>query len=354
MKLTMKPAAALSTIIKPDKDASEIGDLYRKARISLIDSVRYAHACGERLIAKKEQLKRDVGYGNWLPWLRDNADAIGFDTPRTAQMLMKLAANAKLASHLDEAEAVAVSRELWGHTNDDGTTIDLNIDDLLRDADGRLTPKARAFIREVKAEKTESKKAIRSAREAALAGKQLALPQKKYGVILADPEWHFQVGSDAWMSTTHASNHYATSPTEEIAARPVEDIAADDCVLFLWATSPMLPQGLEVMKAWGFEYKSSATWVKDKAGTGYWFRNQHELLLVGTRGDVPCPAPGTQWSSVIEAPRGRHSEKPERAYELIEHYFPTLPKIELNARGPAREGWDVWGYEAIAGAEAAE
>ena len=80
-----------------------------------------------------------------------------------------------------------------------------------------------------------------------------------------------------------------------IAARDVPSIAADDCVLFLWATSPMLPQALEVMKAWGFAYVSGAVWVKDRIGTGYWFRNRHELLLVGTRGNVPAPAMGTQW-----------------------------------------------------------
>lgn len=67
--------------------------------------------------------------------------------------------------------------------------------------------------------------------------------------------------------------------------------------------------------------------------------------MVGTRGNIPAPAPGTQWRSVIEAPRGRHSEKPEKAYELIESYFPNLPKIELNAR-KARPGWDAWGFEA--------
>jgi N6-adenosine-specific RNA methylase IME4 len=80
-------------------------------------------------------------------------------------------------------------------------------------------------------------------------------------------------------------------------------------------------------------------------GTGFWFRIQHEILLVGTKGNVPAPAPGTQWPSVIKAPPGRHSEKPEIFYELIEAYFPTLPKIELNARR-ARPGWDVWGNEA--------
>jgi N6-adenosine-specific RNA methylase IME4 len=141
-------------------------------------------------------------------------------------------------------------------------------------------------------------------------------------------------------------NHYPTSPLDVIKARDVPSIAADDCVLFLWATVPMLPDALEVMAAWGFEYKTNFVWIKNRFGTGYWNRNQHELLLVGTRGDVPAPAPGTQESSVITAPRGEHSEKPEAALKLIEAYFPNLPKIELNRRGPARPGWDAWGNEA--------
>ena len=145
-----------------------------------------------------------------------------------------------------------------------------------------------------------------------------------------------------------AENHYTTSPTEIIAARPVADIAADDCVLFLWATVPMLLHATAVMAAWGFEYKTHFMWKKSRVATGFWNRNQHELLLVGTRGDVPCPAPGTQWSSVIEAPTRRRSEKPDQYLEMIEAYYPTLPKIELNRRGPARPGWDAWGNEAEA------
>jgi N6-adenosine-specific RNA methylase IME4 len=135
---------------------------------------------------------------------------------------------------------------------------------------------------------------------------------------------------------------------ETIKKRDVPSIAADDCVLALWSTSPMLPQALEVMEAWGFEYRSHCVWLKDRTGTGYWFRNTHELLLIGVKGDVPAPAPGTQWESAFEADAGAHSEKPKEVYGLLSRYFPTLPKIELNARpNPDRPaGWDVWGAEA--------
>jgi len=109
----------------------------------------------------------------------------------------------------------------------------------------------------------------------------------------------------------------------------------------------MIGAGLLVMAEWGFTYKSQMVWVKDKVGTGYWFRNQHEMLLVGTRGSIPAPAQGDQWPSVLNAPRGRHSEKPNEVLRMIEEYFPRLPKIELNARR-ARPNWDCWGFEAPA------
>ena len=200
---------------------------------------------------------------------------------------------------------------------------------------------------------TQDKAARRAAREHELAQRigagNLELPQARYGVILADPEWRFEVYSRDSGLERCPDQHYPTSTTQDIAARPVGDIAADDCVLFLWATQAMLPDALAVMAAWGFAYKSQFVWRKiypgNQVGMGHWSRSVHELLLVGTRGKVPAPAPGTQWISVIDAPIGAHSQKPDWQYELIEHYFPNLPKIELNARR-ARPGWAAWGLDA--------
>ena len=194
-------------------------------------------------------------------------------------------------------------------------------------------------------QKTKAKKRIE--REEKLAEKTIKeFPiNKKYCVIVADPEWRFEPWSRQSGLDRAADNHYPTSSLQVIASRPVGQIAAPDSVLFLWATAPMTPHALVVMDAWGFEYKSQAIWAKDKIGTGYWFRNQHELLLVGTRGKIPAPSMGTQWSSVVDGAVGEHSAKPEVFLEMIEQYFPTLPKIELNRRGPARPGWDAWGNE---------
>jgi N6-adenosine-specific RNA methylase IME4 len=194
---------------------------------------------------------------------------------------------------------------------------------------------------------TQEKQERRAERERELAAKQMALPDKRYGVIDADPEWRFEPWSRETGMDRAADNHYPTSELEAIKSRDVASIAAADCVLFMWATVPMLPQALEVMQAWSFEYKTHIIWNKGDTITGFWFLNQHELLLVGTKGNPPAPAPGTQWPSVITVPApGRHSEKPDIFYELIEQYFPNLPKIELNCRGAPRSGWDAWGNEA--------
>lgn len=191
---------------------------------------------------------------------------------------------------------------------------------------------------------TAEKKTKRAERESALGKKQMALPVAKFGVIYADPEWKFEVRSDGGLDRS-ADNHYPTSGLAAIKERDVGSLAADDCVLFLWVTVPMLRHGIDVLETWGFEYKSNFNWHKDRIGTGYWNRNRHEHLLIGTRGGIMAPAMGDQFDSSIEAKVGEHSAKPEEFYEIIEAYFPTLPKIELNAR-VARPGWARWGYEA--------
>jgi N6-adenosine-specific RNA methylase IME4 len=166
-----------------------------------------------------------------------------------------------------------------------------------------------------------------------------------YGVIYADPPWRFEPYSRESGMDRAADNHYPTMELADICA--IVPPAADHCALFLWATVPMLPQALQVMAAWRFTYRTHFVWVKQNAGTGYWNRNIHELLLLGTRGNVPAPAPGEQFLSVIEAPLGEHSAKPEAFAEMIEEMFPHATLLEMFARGP-RLGWDVWGNEARA------
>jgi N6-adenosine-specific RNA methylase IME4 len=181
-------------------------------------------------------------------------------------------------------------------------------------------------------------------RELATATEQasVALGSKLYGVIYADPPWRFQPYSTETGMDRAADNHYPTMTLDDIKA--LGPPAADDAVLFLWATVPMLPQALDLMSAWGFTYKSNFVWVKQTIGSGYWNRNRHELLLIGTRGKVPAPAPGEQFDSVIIVQRSEHSAKPFRAREIIEEMFPTLPRVELFAR-QRWAGWGSWGNE---------
>jgi N6-adenosine-specific RNA methylase IME4 len=131
-----------------------------------------------------------------------------------------------------------------------------------------------------KAEVTQAKQAKRAAKESALAAKQLALPDKRYGCIVADPPWRWEPYSRETGMDRAADNHYVTAGTEEIAVLPVADIAAPDCVLWLWAISSMLPDALYVMQRWGFAYKTGLVWVKDRIGLGYWARAKHEHPLI--------------------------------------------------------------------------
>jgi N6-adenosine-specific RNA methylase IME4 len=191
------------------------------------------------------------------------------------------------------------------------------------------------------------KKAARKDRERELADKtitaSLAANTKLYNVIYADPPWRFEAYSEETGMDRSADNHYPTMSIDEIKELTVP--AADDAVLYLWATVPMLPEALAVMSAWGFTYKSHIAWVKDKIGTGYWTRNKHELLLIGTRGKIPAPMMGTQPPSAMAVDLLAHSEKPPIFAMMIEHLFPTVPKLEMFCRS-ARPGWDVMGNEA--------
>jgi N6-adenosine-specific RNA methylase IME4 len=170
---------------------------------------------------------------------------------------------------------------------------------------------------------------------------------RKFPVIYADPPWRYE-DSPAGHSNRSIEKHYPTMSLDEICALgdDVRDLAADDALLYIWATVGLLPECLRVIEAWGFEYKTHFVWVKDKIGIGCYARNQHELLLVAKRGKIPLPPPETRVSSVIEAPRGAHSEKPHVVYDIIEAHYPTLAKIELFARN-LRDGWVPWGNEIV-------
>jgi N6-adenosine-specific RNA methylase IME4 len=199
---------------------------------------------------------------------------------------------------------------------------------------------------------TAVKQARRAARERELGQRQLEAPDGKFGIIVEDFEWDYEVYSRETGMDRHAANHYETADDahtpEEIVARTAERFACadDNCVLWMYAPAPHLAIAIKVLELRGFKYVSNYVWRKPTIITGWWARFKHEHLLIGIKGDVPCPAPGTQWDSVIDAARGEHSAKPDDILEMIDEYFPTWRKIELNRRGLPRPGWAAWGNEA--------
>ena len=162
-----------------------------------------------------------------------------------------------------------------------------------------------------------------------------------FPVIYADPPWVYDFPIS---DSRRIENQYPTMSLDVIMSLPVNDIAADDAILFLWATTPFLRKGLLVMQAWGFDYRTSMVWVKPSIGPGQWVRQRHEYLLIGVRGDIPTPKGEDKPDSVIEAPREEHSKKPEIVYDIIERMYPELPKVELFSRRK-RENWAAWGNE---------
>jgi N6-adenosine-specific RNA methylase IME4 len=180
--------------------------------------------------------------------------------------------------------------------------------------------------------------------------KSLPPSEKVYNVIYADPPWQYSDNTNTLDAVT--DHHYATLPLCDIKNYLVDNKikTSDDAVLFLWVTNPFLVKGLEVVKAWGFEYKTNIVWIKTelkKPGVGYYVRGRHELLFICTKGSFTpldnhiSPPIG----SVLETPIGEHSEKPDEAYNIIERLYPGCLYLELFARRK-RDGWDAMGDEA--------
>ena len=180
---------------------------------------------------------------------------------------------------------------------------------------------------------------------------------QKFATIYADPPWRFQKRTGKVAPENKKLNRYETMDLEAIKAMPVSQIAADKSHLYLWVPNALLPEGLEVMKAWGFEYKGNIVWEKvrkdgqpDGRGVGFYFRNVTELLLFGIRGDNNRTlAPARSQVNLIRTMKREHSRKPDEIIPIIENCSPG-PFIELFARGD-RDGWAMWGNQADASYE---
>jgi len=169
---------------------------------------------------------------------------------------------------------------------------------------------------------------------------------KKYQVIYADPPWAYRKKH----GNGTAARHYPLMDVESIKALPVAAIADENCMLFLWATFPTLPNALEVIKAWGFTYKTLGfSWIKTNTrngkpffGIGYYTRSNCEVCLIAVRGKRIIKSNSV--SSVVISPRQRHSQKPAIIRDRIVELCGDVPRIELFARNKT-DGWDVWGNE---------
>jgi len=175
---------------------------------------------------------------------------------------------------------------------------------------------------------------------------------RRFKTILSDPPWRF-INRTGKMAPEHRRlSRYDTMTLDEIAALPVSDIADSPAHLYLWVPNALLPDGLAVMRAWGFEYKSNVIWHKirkdggpDGRGVGFYFRNVTEILLFGVRGkNARTLAPGRRQVNYLATRKREHSRKPDEQYDIIEACSPG-PRIELFARGTRRD-WATWGRQA--------
>jgi N6-adenosine-specific RNA methylase IME4 len=174
---------------------------------------------------------------------------------------------------------------------------------------------------------------------------------KNYGTILADPPWRFSNRTGKVAPEHKRLNRYDTLSLEEIKEIPVSLVAGEKSHLYLWVPNALLQEGLEVMKAWGFQYKSNIVWHKirkdggpDGRGVGFYFRNTTELILFGIRGKIRTLQPGRSQVNIIKTRKQEHSRKPDELYNIIENCSKG-PFLEIFARGK-RSGWDVFGNQA--------
>ena len=187
------------------------------------------------------------------------------------------------------------------------------------------------------------------------------LPNKKFDIIYADPPWHYngklqydkssknkeEIDLSKKIFISSANFKYPTLKTDELMQLQVKDITKEDCILFMWSTSPHLNQAITLGEAWGFEYKTVAfVWDKMNHNPGQYTLSYCELCLLFKKGKIPRPRGARNVKQLIRSPRKKHSEKPPEVIEGIEKMFPTQDRIELFARKKS-DNWSVWGLDVL-------
>lgn len=176
--------------------------------------------------------------------------------------------------------------------------------------------------------------------------------KKKFRTVLADPPWQFQNRTGKMAPEHKRLNRYGTMTLDEILALPVAGALEEAAHLYLWVPNALLPEGLRVLEAWGFKYKSNLVWHKirkdggpDGRGVGFYFRNVTELVLFGVKGkNARTLAPGRTQVNFLATQKREHSRKPDEFYDIVEACSPG-PYLEMFARG-SRKGWTTWGNQA--------
>jgi len=273
-------------------EAAEIRKLHTELLGHVRITIKQAIRIGELLTAVKEGLE----HGRWLPWLKANVEF----HERTARRYIRVFENREQLKTDSVSDLTDAYR-------------------LLADKVPREEKQARDFA-------------------------DFEWPQGKFRVLYADPPWTYNDHRLGSVDGGGATGTYSTMSLEGICNLDIPNIALPDSVLFLWITSPLLPDGLTVMGRWGFTYKASFIWDKVQGFNGHYNDVRHELLLVGTKGTC-LPEVSELLDSVIEIKKTNHSEKPERFPEIIDLLYPSGPRLELFAR-KQRKGWKCLGNEA--------
>ena len=206
----------------------------------------------------------------------------------------------------------------------------------------RLVPKSTRAVAEAAIHRPEAAQAAEDLRN---------LGGGPFSTVLADPPWRFQNRTGKVAPEHRRLSRYDTMTTAEVCALPVQDVMTDNAHLYLWVPNALIADGLRVMEAWGFTYKTNIVWAKrrkdggpDGRGVGFYFRNVTELILFGVRGKMRTLDPGRRQVNMIETRKREHSRKPDEQYDIIEACSPG-PYLEMFARY-ARPGWTSWGLEA--------
>ena len=310
--VAVRPAATLD-LVSADDFADAISARWQESVLAIID-------VGKLLLGAKHTLP----HGEFGPMIEGDKVPFGWNA---ANRLMAIAGH----SLLSNCEHVHNLPSSWGTLYQLTKAPDEVLGGWL--ADGTIHPEI---------QRHEVKRLLREARRGGVEGEMVELPEGKYRVIYADPPWKY--GDTLVEGYGPADHHYEAMTISELEALDVRSIAADDAVLFLWVTAPLIESCWPIIEAWGFEYKTMFVWDKVRHNFGHYSSVRHELLLVCTRGSCLPDSPKLH-DSVVSLERSKtHSEKPEYFRNLIEEMYTEGRKVELFARRRV-DGWDAHGNE---------